>query len=42
MFINKSVEDETISQYKVQGNKLVAALTDFVEKEFDFDELVDY
>ena len=36
MFIHKSVQDETISQYKVQGTKLVQALIDFVDHEFDF------
>jgi len=36
MFIHKSVQDETISQYKVQGKKLVKALIDFADHEFDY------
>lgn len=39
MFIQKSMSDETISQYKLQGGKLVFALINFVEKEFDYDEM---
>ena len=33
------MSDETISQYKLQGGKLVFALINFVEKEFDYDEM---
>ena len=41
MFIHRAVADETISQYKVQGEKLAALLIDFVEHEFSFDALED-
>ena len=34
MFIQKSVQDETISQYKVQGSKLVSALLSFIREEY--------
>ena len=34
MFIQKSVQDETISQYKVQGSKLVNALLSFIREEY--------
>ena len=34
MFIQKSVSDETISQYKVQGSKLVSALLNFIREEY--------
>ena len=34
MFIQKSVQDETISQYKVQGPKLVNALLGFIREEY--------
>ena len=37
MFIQKSIADETISQYKVQGVKLANALVNFIENEFDLD-----
>lgn len=37
MFITKGMQDETIAQYKLQGPKLMAALLQFVENEFDFD-----
>ena len=34
MFIQKSVSDETISQYKVQGSKLVNSLITFIKEEY--------
>ena len=34
MFIQKSVADETISQYKLQGAKLVDALLKFIREEY--------
>lgn len=36
MFIQKSVDDEVISQYKVQGPNLINALFKFVEEEHGF------
>ena len=42
IFIQKSVENETISQYKVQGSKLVKALLDFVNNEFDYVSATNY
>lgn len=36
MFIYRAIEDETISQYKLQGEKLADALLSFLENEFDF------
>ena len=36
MFLHRAVEDESISQYKVQGSKLATALLDFIENEFDY------
>ena len=36
MFLHRAVEDETISQYKIQGAKLAQAVIDFVENDFDF------
>lgn len=36
MFIQRTIEDETISQYKLQGVKLADALLSFIENEFDF------
>lgn len=39
MFLKKSLTDDTISQFKLQGDKLADALFDFVKHEFDFDSL---
>ena len=39
LFVRKSVQDETISQYRPQGSQLVTALLDFIEKDFSFDAI---
>lgn len=36
MFIKSAISDETISQYKPSGAKLIDALINFIDNEFDF------